>query len=204
MKQLPLIIIIGFLLSGCLTKPKACLELEDVYEVGRQYTLTSCSENFEFLTWDFQDQSGFIGDEAVHTFANSGERTITLTAYGKGGYRSDAATHKMKSARRFVHYIEIISEVDYSKYSFKFDLTGINFLNSTGTSPEDEPFVGNVFDQVQIRIPISPATIVVKGTQSGSEYLLIDERINFETNDDNPLVLDNGQNFITKVYWKYE
>ncbi len=198
--------IIGLIgLCSCKQNPKACLELEDGYEVGREYKLTSCSKNYEFLTWDFGDRSGgFIGDEAPHIFQNKGTFYVTVTAYSDGAYNSDQASVSVKAASRYVDHIDITGESDFTKFRFEFGNNKVTFSDAVGTFTDTDPFRGNVLDSVNIKIPLDQVQISLFGQRNSSATPLVNKyAINFRNNVENPVELE-GQGFNMKLYWSYQ
>lgn len=201
-----LILGIALLATACLKKPKACAELEEYYEVGREYRFTSCSENYEFITWDFGDQSGFEGEDAPHTYNKNGTPVITLTAYGRGAYRTDELKQQVKTSRRYVERFEVTGTSKHKGFTF-----GLGTLESyreifrdsaTGTFTDDAPFVAHMWPDEQLIIPVENANVTLYGGGVTSKSLLIQQNVNFRNVRENPTTLEGG-GFVLKIYWTY-
>lgn len=195
----------GFVFSACVQKPKACLNLDDTYETGREYRLESCSENFDFLTWDFGDNSGgFIGEIAPHTFYEQGTYYLKLMAYSDGAYRSDEVVQAVKSSRRYLSHFEVIGESNYSRFRLNFDNIQIEGSNANGNFTESLPYSHQIWPGQSVPIPLSKVKLGFMGIKNGSASTIVPSNIfNFETNVDNPIVLEN-EDFTVNVYWSYQ
>jgi hypothetical protein len=191
-------------LSSCFQRPKACLNLDDTYETGREYRLSSCSENFDFLTWDFGDQSyGFIGETAPHTFYEQGEYYLKLTAYADGGYRSDEIVQKVKASKRYLSHFEVVGESNFSKFRLAFGSNQIPGPSANGSFTEALPYSKQIWPEQAIAIPLEKVKVTFFGERNGSSTTLVSpDIINFENNTENPFILE-GENFLVKVYWTY-
>ncbi|MEZ4722744.1 MAG: hypothetical protein R2813_12785 [Flavobacteriales bacterium] len=191
------------LLTSCLKKPKACLELDEYYEVGREYSFESCSDNYDFITWDFGDSTaGFIGDIAPHTFSRNGQPVMKLTAYANGAYRSDEVKQAIKASRRYIDRIEVTGGTNYNKFRFTFDQ--FEFINDSvsGNYSAVEPYIWRFWPEQQYVIPINTIRLKLVGERF-TKATLVDEDVNFETDLSNPVELQGLNGFVIKFYWTY-
>lgn len=205
-----IIAIISLSLVSCKQNPKACLDLDEAYEVGREYRLNTCSENYEFIAWDFGlDESGFIGDSIPHTFQNIGERTVRIEAFSRGAYNSDEAVQQVRVSRRKVDYVEIIGSSDYTRFKveFKSGLIDdfINFeQNTVGTFTEDSPFVGQIWGNKDWVLKMEPIVMSLEGRKNSNNTILVNQDSkNFRYLYDNPAIYE-GNGIIMKMYWRFD
>ncbi|GAB5539847.1 MAG: hypothetical protein Salg2KO_19500 [Salibacteraceae bacterium] len=204
MRFLAALIAISLGLIGCRQNPKACVEMEEIYEVNRGYTLTSCSEGYEFITWEFGDGGGFLGEDAPKTYRSVGDYTVTVTAYADGGYIFDEATANIRAANRIWDRFIITGNSVYDEFRIVFDEFSAVYPNATGNFTREEPYEGEFEEQMRAVLPLEPAQFSLIGLRDGRTPIrLIDfESINYENNLDNPVVF-KGKGFELTVYWVY-
>ncbi|GAB4377811.1 MAG: hypothetical protein Kow0075_06930 [Salibacteraceae bacterium] len=190
----------GLLLQSCLKKPEACAELDTYYEQNREIAFESCSKDYDFLTWDFGDGShGFIGDSPKHTFRDTGSYIIRLTAYGKGGYRSDVYEGRIKVRPRVVDRYEIVGNLDYNKIEIEF-LETIAFSGVQGTYTDESPLIAGVWPEDTLVMPLENVTLRLSGPASAGSPTLLRASQNLEYHTENPIEFSNTQ-YVVRVYW---
>tara|TARA_B110000046_G_scaffold19759_2_gene18700 strand:- start:239 stop:862 length:624 start_codon:yes stop_codon:yes gene_type:complete len=206
MKVLFKLILSAILFASCNQNPKACLELEDNYEVGREYQLRSCSDNHEFITWDFgADKNGFIGDSVPHIFQDVGNRNVTIEAFSRGAYNSDVATQQVLVTRRKIDFIEIVGVSDYTRFTMEYESGDIIFSeNTVGTFTDESPFVGQIWGDRDWVLPMDPIAISLEGRKNSNTTVLINKvSKNYRYVLDNPSVYE-GSDIVMKLYWRFE
>ncbi len=206
MKVLFKLILSAILFASCNQNPKACLELEDNYEVGREYQLGSCSDNHEFITWDFgADKNGFIGDSVPHIFQDVGNRNVTIEAFSRGAYNSDVATQQVLVTRRKIDFIEIVGVSDYTRFTMEYESGDIIFSeNTVGTFTDESPFVGQIWGDRDWVLPMDPIAISLEGRKNSNTTVLINKvSKNYRYVLDNPSVYE-GSDIVMKLYWRFE
>ena len=88
--QLTSILILALVLAGCNKKPEARFQtIAEGLTVAFEFIGDGDIESFE---WDFGDGNGSAEMNPVHTFAQSGEYTITLKVSGDGGSDESSET----------------------------------------------------------------------------------------------------------------
>ena len=200
------LLLILILVGACNQNPKACLELDEYYEVGREYKLSSCSENFEFITWDFgTNKNGFVGDSVPHTFQDVGNRNVTIEAFSRGAFNSDVTTQQVRVSRRKIDYIEIIGVSDYTRFRLEFESDDILFAeNTVGTFTDDNPFFGQVWGNKDWILEMEPIVISLEGRKNSNTNVLINYTSkNYRYVLDNPSLYE-GSGIEMKVYWKFD
>ena len=207
LQRMALAVIVGLIAlstSSCNQNPKACIQLEEVYELDRTYYLESCSENYEFITWDFGYKTGgYIGDVAPHTFSRLGDFTISVDAYSNGAYFSDRATQEIKVAHRYIEKIEIVGTSNYTDFLFVYGADSIYFEDAKGVFTEASPFVGQILQNDTLEIPYDSEDHTLVGYKTFNPTMLIRKSsINFRKNTDNPVLL-SGAGFDMYIYWVY-
>lgn len=203
MRNLTFLLICLGLVVGCIRKPKACIIEQAQVETKREFTLKSCSEKYEFLTWSLSGAStGKAGDSITHQFSNEGNFKVRLSAYGRGGFQSDAIETEIRSSYRYIDRIEIFGVVDYNVLQFKFGNYKKNKGESLGTFVESDPFTIEILEDTNLIINQVSVAIELNGIANNINYSLLQRDINFEFNVENPTVLSDT-NITMKVYWKY-
>lgn len=200
------IFLILLVASGCTRKPDACLDLNAFYEVGREYRLETCSENYDFITWDFGDRSsGFIGDEAPKTFQETGNFYVQITAYSDGAYRSDDAVQLISVSKRYLDRYEIIGESTFELFRMEFGDEGFVEQDAIGTFTEEEPFIAPIWPDREVEIPFDKEQIKLFGVNNSSFTTVVPQTsINFRNNTENPIVIDGGFGLEFRLYWRYK
>ncbi len=196
------IVLIAF--SSCQKQPTACVNIEDAVEAGSFIKITSCSEDYEFLTWRFDDDlSAQVGDEVQRTFVTEDNHSVTLTAYAKNGYRSDEITVDFKSSYRYVDYVEIVGDSPYSKFIVKC-FSSFNATQAEGSFSNSTPYIFQVYPQNEVRILPEISKVELTGVRSiGSQSFLGSQSFNFETYKENPITLITD-GFEMRLHWRFK
>lgn len=205
MKRLGYITLLLMAVASCRPKPEACLALDEVYEVNRTYNLASCSEQYEFITWEFgENTNGFIGDTVPHAFRDIGQHSVAVTAYARGGYRSDKVQQIVRASRRYIDRFEVVGTSDYNRFIFTFGTTEVSAGDASGEFTEAQPFVGSVWPDDTLVIPMERVQFYLDGKSGSSTTRVIQQKeINFTRNLDNPVVVQEGD-FELRVYWTFD
>lgn len=199
-----LLIFLGLFLQACERKPKACLDVAESVEAGKDITLHSCSEHYDFLTWDFGDgSSGFIGDAPVHHFDEEGDFEITLTAYSDGGYRSEEVKQPLHTSYRYLSAFQVVGTSGFS--SFRFELGNHKWTRggATGTFTDEDPYETFIWPDDTIRILPENVNIELYGIKGGSSTALLKDNINFKFAEQNPVVVESGL-YKLKIFWTFK
>ncbi len=197
------------LMTSCNLNPTACLEMEEIYEVDRQYQFSSCSEDYEFVTWEFGDGTGFLGNDAVKTFGRKGDFTVSVKAYANGAYGFDEATADIKAANRIIDRFTITGNSVYESFRLINSVNGFDFSevypNATGNFTPDAPFEAELQDEMRTVLPVGISSFELTGIRTNGQPIdLIDiTSRDFEDNLDNPFEL-RGKGFVLSIYWVYE
>lgn len=198
----PLLVLLG--LAACEKKPTACIDFGEYLEAGDDISIASCSENYEFLTWEFNDNRGYIDDVVIRQFEEEGSYQLKLTAYSDGAYRSDEVTHSFRASFRYIDRFEITGESDYTAFRVEFRDQAWSLGNATGVFTEDSPFVINVLPEDTIRILPRSNNLDFFGRRAFSNIPLGESNLNYHTFKDNPVVVRSEDgSFEMKMYWKY-
>lgn len=201
---LPYVLPLALLFSGCAKKPTACLVPPEVVETGNTAQLVSCSENYEFLTWDFGDNStGFVGDLAPHTYQDEGKYTITLTAYAKGGYRSDQVTAEINASYKYLDRFEVVGVSDYGRFVIEMGENEWSRAGASGTFTDEAPFVVQVWPDMEVKLSDQTFLTELIGFKSGNPTSLAMRSVGFKSNDNNPSLIE-GPDFTLKLFWTYK
>lgn len=196
---------IAFLtLSSCEKKPEACIDFGEYLEAGDNLILESCSKNYEFLTWEFNDNRGYIGDFFERQFELEGNYQVKLTAYSDGAYRNDELTHAFRASYRYIDRFEIIGESEYSAFIVDFKDERWSLGNAAGTFTQDEPFVINVMPEDTVRIMPTSVNLDFFGRRAFSNIPLGESSFNYHIFKDNPVIVrsEDGQ-LELRMYWKF-
>ena len=197
------------LLVACEPKPEACLEMDEIVEAGTTLHLESCSDNYDFLTWEFSDERGYVseqGEGIERQLEDQAELSVLLTAYSDGGYRSDAVYHVFKTSFRYIDRFEIIglSEFDAFIVEVKNDEDGSwSGGGATGEFTESNPFVMNLWPSKVYRLPNEQKTIQLFGRRNGSRILLGEQQFNFATFKENPTVFNTNGGYTVELHWRF-
>jgi len=206
MKYASLLIVtfLVFALSSCEKRPEACLDFGDYLEAGDNLIIESCSKNYEFLTWEFNDNRGYIGDLFERQFELEGNYQVKLTAYSDGGYRSDELTHEFRASYRYIDRFEIIGESDYSAFIVDFKNDRWSLGIATGIFLEDAPFVINVLPNDTARIAPTSVNLDFYGRRAFSNVPLGKSNLNYHIFKDNPVVVTSEDGKLElRMYWKF-
>jgi hypothetical protein len=197
------------LLATCLScepKPQACLELGDVIEAGSTVTFTSCSENYEFLTWEFSDERGYLSETVDRNFEEESSYSVKLTAYSNGAYRSDEVIHSFKTSYRFIDRFEVIGISDFTGFEVQFkELPGYKWSagGGTGTFTNEVPYILEVWPDEQTTLPNAQATLALYGRNGFNKVPLGEKEFNFARYKENPVEFEVNDAFTLKMYWTY-
>lgn len=204
MRSIIPLLTISLLAAGCVKQPKACFEPPEVIEAGTELTLESCSENYEFLTWDFGDQStGFIGEDAPHTYHLEGSYAVTLTAYGDGGYRSDEVTQIVKASYRYIDRFEVVGTSSFNRFIIEALGSEWNKGGASGTFTDDAPYTLQIWPEEEVEMGRARGTeITLIGLTGNVPTTLATGKFNFTSFKENPAVV-TGPDFTLKMYWTY-
>ena len=197
--------------TACEKKPKACLALDDVLEAGTTLYLESCSEHYDFLTWEFNDERGYVSDVVERRFEDEASYSLKLTAYSDGGYRSDTYIHHFKTSYRFVDRFEITGNSNFTGIEVRFkkmyeDKDGGVWSagGATGEFTDDAPFTIYSWPAMAIRLPDEQETIQFFGLQGTSRTLLGELTVSFQQYKANPVVIESEVgNLRLKMYWTF-
>lgn len=198
----------AILLVGCEKKPTACIDFDEYVEAGTQWEFESCSEDFEFLTWDFGDGNyGYVGNEgqatALRTFTNEGKYLLTLTAYANGAFRSDETTKLINVSYRYVDKFEVLGTSNYPRFVMAVGDSTVSAFNAQGTFTENDPFIYQPIQELRL-LPAFTNFKLFGQDQLQNLIPLASENINLSTNKSNPIVIDGNGGFEYRVYWKYK
>jgi hypothetical protein len=196
----------SMLLSSCEKKPTACLDLPETLEAGTLLTLTSCSEDYEFLTWEFSDGIGVEGVQAQRTFEDEGSITIRLTAYADGAYKSDQVEEEYATSFRYLDRFEIIGNSPYDSLEIEFgnNVPVFKVYDADGSFTADDPLIRS-FTPYTYTIKAEPTFINLFGRNFlGARVPLASDKFNFNVVKDNPTIIGSEEdNFYMKLYWVY-
>lgn len=196
------------LLVGCEKKPTACIDFDEYVEAGTQWEFESCSEDFEFLTWDFGDGNyGYVGNEdqstALRTFTNEGKYLLTLTAYANGAFRSDETSKLINVSYRYVDKFEVVGTSNYNRFIMNVADSTINAANAQGTFTETNPFFFQPIQELRL-LPEFTNFRLFGQDQLQNLIPLASENVNLATNKTNPIIVEGSAGFVYKIYWKYK
>lgn len=198
------LIFLSLLLQACERKPKACLDVAETVEAGKDITLHSCSEHYDFLTWDFGDgSSGFIGDAPVHHFDEEGDFEITLTAYSDGAYKTDEVKQPLRASYRYLSSFQVVGISGFS--SFRFELGNNKWTRggASGTFTDADPYETLIWPNDTIRIRPENTGIELYGIKNGVSTSLLKENINFKFAEQNPVVVES-ELYTLKIFWTFK
>ena len=208
--QLHLAVVALIILVSACKKPTACIEVPPRLAPKAAFEFVSCSENFEFQTWEFGDESyGQIGDSLERQFDNEGRYTIQLTAYAKGGYTSDATSKDLIVSHRYIKKIEIIGDLNFDYV--RFYRTGSVFytllqVDARGTFTEANPWTYTPTDRFTSQL-LDETNIAFAGEINGVEvetFFRSDYKLDkYGDTDVSPLVLENN-GYTVKIYWEFK
>lgn len=197
-----IIALIILVLGSCQKKPTACVNIDDAVEAGALINITSCSEDYEFLTWKFDDGVAVVGDEVQRTFTDESAHTLTLTAYAKNGYRSDETIVDFRSSYRYVDYIEVIGDSPFTRFEVKCFST-IKATEAEGSFTNQSPYVYQVYPEQEIRILPEITKVDFEGVKAGGGRTFIgSQTYNFDSVKDNPIVLV-GDSYELRIFWTF-
>ncbi len=201
-RAIPILLLLLVLVS-CEPQPKACLDWEDTIEAGTQLHLESCSEDYDFLTWEFSDDIGYLSEVVPRIFEDEENMSVKLTAYSDGAYRSDEVIFPFKTSFRYIDRMEVVGESNYSALELR--MSGGAFLggDAKGTFTESAPYFVYVWPETKVVIESKRSDIAVFGYKNGSDISLGSKTINFETYKENPMDLETTDGLSVKVYWTY-
>ncbi|NQV53209.1 MAG: hypothetical protein HQ500_08490 [Flavobacteriales bacterium] len=190
-------------LAACEPKPKACLDWSDTIEAGTTLDLASCSEDYDFLTWEFSDDRGYVSDVVARIFEKEENMFVKLTAYSDGAYRSDEVILPFKTSFRYVDRMEVIGESNYSALELR--MAGGIFLggDAKGIFTESAPYIVYVWPETKVVVESKRSELAVFGYKNGSEVSLGSKPYNFETYKENPMVMETTDGLLVNVYWTY-
>jgi len=205
MRELLLGALMLWMMAGCEPQPKACLDWGDTLEAGTTLNLESCSEDFDFLTWEFSDDRGYIGDNVERIFEDETSLSVRLTAYSDGGYRTDNVTHEFKTSFRYIDRMEVIGTSDFASFRLAMEGGSWSAGGAEGTFTEEAPFVVYVWpDDKQVIESTRNGGFTVYGVRNGNTSNLgSSPTYNFETYKDNPMVLESSFGLTFKVFWRF-
>ncbi len=192
-------------LSSCEKKPTACLELPETLEAGTLLTLSSCSEDYEFLTWEFSDGIGIEGEIAQRRFEDEGSVVIRLTAYSDGAYKSDQVEQAYKISFRYIDRFEIIGNIPYDSLQIDFgNVLSFPVPDANGRFTEEEPLVRSLSPYTWV-IEAERTSITLYGINFlGTRIPLVSDKFNFNVVKDNPTVIGTEEDdFMVKLFWSY-
>lgn len=210
MKRLLYIAIVAMNTQACEPKPKACLDWEDptleletaTLEAGSTLTLESCSEDFDFLTWEFSDDRGYVSETVERQFEKEGDYTVTLTAYSNGAYRSDVLTIPFRTSFRYIDRFEIVGTSDFKSFVAGYQLNDWSAGGAEGTFTEDAPFIIPVWPESKTVLENTRNSLSLKGRKNGNTISLGSKQFNFTEFKDNPATFE-AAGFTVKMYWRY-
>lgn len=196
------------LFSSCEKQPTACLNLDETLEAGTFLNLSSCSKDYEFLTWEFSDGIGTEGEVAQRTFEKEGEVTIRVTAYSDGAYKSDFAEQTCKLSYRYIDRLEISGNFSYD--SIIVILGNIDgywtFRETDTTYSEDAPLIKQWYPTYLSQLESKTSSLTLTGYRgSSSEIKVASKKFDFRTYKENPIIVesDNGQVKMS-MYWTFK
>jgi hypothetical protein len=198
----------ALLLFSCEKKPTACIDFDKYVEAGTQWEFESCSEDFEFLTWEFGDGNyGYVGNEeqttALRTYPEEGLYLLTLTAYADGAFRSDEVTQLMNISYRYVDKIEIVGSSNYVRFVISVGDSIVSAPNAQGSFTAADPFV---YEPIQdIRMKPEFVNFRLFGQDQLQNLIPIaSENVNLANDKTYPLIIEGNSGFEFKIYWKYK
>ena len=206
-------IITSLILSSCERKPDACLDFGDALEAGTTIRIESCSDNYEFLTWEFNDGRGQVGDYVERQFDKEGSYSVLLTAYSDGAYRSDEVSQDFKASFRYIDRFEVIGESGFPSLEVRVEEEYTSsggddgrwtVAGSDGTFTADAPFQVLVWPDL-FRVMPTSRTLQLYGRQGLSRTFLGEQKFNFQSVKDNPVTLESEDGKLQmKMYWRYK
>ena len=190
--------------SSCEKKPEACIDFGDYLEAGDNLMLESCSKNYEFLTWEFNDDRGYIGDNFERQFELEGNYELKLTAFSDGAFKSDELIHPFRASFRYVDRFEIIGESEYTALIVSFKGVTYSLGNAEGTFSESAPFVTNVMPEDTVRIQPTSLALDFFGRRAFSNIPLGESNLNYHIFKENPVVVKSEDGKMElRMYWKF-
>lgn len=204
MKRFVFLFVVPLLLSACEPKPKACLNWDDTLEAGTTLTLSSCSEDFDFLTWEFSDDRGYVNNSVERIFEEESDMSVRLTAYSDGAYRSDVVTFPYKTSFRYIDRMEVVGESNFSKLELRMEGGAWSGSDAKGIFTESAPYTVYVWPTEKVIIESKQTGgFSVYGFKNGSEVFLGKASFNFETYKENPMTLETNTGLSVEVYWTF-
>lgn len=199
---------------SCERKPKACLDMPDTIEAGATVRFESCSEDFEFLTWEFNDGRGYLDQVVERSFDKEGKFMVRLTAHSDGAFRTDVIAKEFKTSFRFIDRFEITGDSPYEYFIMRvkedFDANDLENsaewmqIGAEGSFTDAAPFIMNVYPESSYRIRPITRSFQLYGLLNGRNTLLAEQSFNFDRIKDNPVTFqsENG-NYTVRMFWTY-
>lgn len=203
----PALLVLVLIFASCARKPAVCYNGPTVFETGREYELTSCSEHYEFITWNFGDGTyGAVDDAPTRAFFQPGDYVMEITAYAKGAYKSDAMSVDYRVSDRYIDRFEVVGQSSFKRFEFGFGNKRWIAGSASGTFTEDSPYSYTLWPDSAIVIPLERTAVRLGGSNqsSGAGFTtLINESPNFKGRPENPIILE-GSGYTLKLFWTYE
>lgn len=190
-------------LVACEPKPTACLDMPELFPAAQPIKFTSCSEDYDFLTWEFGTGDGIEGESPTFRYEFEGKFEVRLTAYSDGAYKSDEASSTHYVSFKYLDRFELSGSFDMRDTLLTFSLEGEDFdlLIEPGTYSEDDPIVLQAFED-RIRLTEGSKNYGVESPNTG---VIVSGNADFTRFDQSFSETSSlTSNRTLRVYWRYK
>ncbi len=187
-------------LCSCEKKPTACIDMPDIVAADQEVKFVSCSEDFEFMHWEFGDGTGLEAESPPYRYEFEGCYTVRLTAYADGAFRSDETEKQICASYKYLDRFELFGTFNFSEVTFFVFDNEFTTLIEPGTYTEDSPISLNAYDE---RLRLREGRTIY-GVNRGSSTIL-EGGADF-TNFDQSFseTVDPVTGTTLRVYWRFK
>lgn len=186
-------------LVACQKKPTACIDMEPVIPAGEPVEFISCSEDYEFLTWEFGDGTGNEAESPEHNYNTEGSWEVILTAYADGAFRSDEVSETIHTSFKYIDRMEITGQVFDDRLEFFVNEDEVIVDVEPGTYTQENPLVVEIYSLSRINVTNRSVTVGIRTPNSSFE--IASRIVNFSrlTREYAEIL---SSNLDLRVYWR--
>ena len=203
MKKLIYLLVFGFLISSCSKVEDACIDNpQEFYFKPIAAKFKSCS-SAEYVFWTFGDGEGDQGPSVQHFFSESGNFSVTQTAYSKDGKKTHEESVSVEVGYVYVEEVVFtkllsqgyIEDEDYPTLYLK--------INDTWSKPSihSNPPRTFEFEETVLLSTYDDYEVSLVYREGSSDVYLMTEELNPYESYNNPQFYSFSSKFEFDLYW---
>ena len=200
MRQYLFVLLIAVIVMGCSKeKPEACFDIIEKGFVVRYHDYNSCSQNAEYVFWEFGDGKGMDGSKVSYKYNSPGTYNVKLSAYSEDGFEKDVMTQAVEMTYKVVDSIKVSGLKFNNPQDLIARIGSTNAKEVHSVTTNEFPIVYTFPGGLELKNSIERIAIF----DPNEAIPLINMESRMHSNYSNPFIL-SGKNYNIEMYWHFK